>query len=399
MKSVGFRLGNPLFFSAAVVGLALLVASGCGDEFSACKETRTCPVQGEGGDANSAGGGLDRGGGSTDGPGGSTDGLGGSTDGGSDGSTAAGEAGGPGGAPGSGGDGSPAGSNAGSPMAVEGDHYRYVLDSLTMATSAEETKSIAFDLNDDGVKDNTFGAAVAALHINGFAMNVDFATAIDDGSHIGLVDLETSSLSNASGVNLRTFIGQNPSPAPCAGSNDCGRHLHGTGTFDVYEKITGSPCVGAIADGVYRGGGGTLPISLVVESSVANVLLHDAQAELGGLQEAGFETGRLGGALSEEDVGGKVFPTLQAAVQATVERDCSGGPPPDCGCAMPSPGWNYLDLLDANDSCTVTLSELKDNVAFAQLFRPDIDLDHDGQNDAISVAFKASGVKATFDLP
>jgi hypothetical protein len=284
-------------------------------------------------------------------------------------------------------------------MTVEGDHYGYVLDSVTMATSGEEAESIGFDLNDDGVNDNAFGAAITALGSSALAMNVDFATAIDDGSHIGLVDVETSSFSNASVAYLRTFIGQNPSPTPCAGPNDCGRHLDGTGTFDVYDKITGSPCGGAIEDGAYSGRGGTLPISLVGGTSVALVLLHDAQGELHGLQETGFENGRFGGALSEEDLFEKVFPTIQAAMQATIARDCAGGPPPECGCAMPSLGANYIDLLDANESCTVTLPELRDNVVFVDLFDIDIDLDHDGQNDAISVAFKASGVKATFDLP
>jgi hypothetical protein len=379
MTSTARRAGKRLSLVVAAIVVTASVTTACTEdrEFSNCSETLPCPetaVAGQTSDAGSGGAPLSAGAGGRD-----------------DGSTSV-----PGGAPGAAGDRNPSGV-AGSPIVEEGDHYGYVLDNLTMPNSRAEASSVGFDLNDDGEVDNNFGVAVVSLATNfAFDVNSDFATAIDNGSYIGLLDLETTALDDAAAARLASFIGENPIPEACSSGGACGQHLKNDGRFDVFDVLTGSPCSGAIENGVFSGSDGELPVAVVIGPTVSYLMLHGAQAELTGVRQDGFDAGRLGGAISEQDLHGKVFLALQVAIQLSVDADCSGGVAPECGCAAQSTGQTYIGALDANDNCAISLDEVRGNTLVTSLFPLDIDRDGDGQNDAISTGFSVSGVKARF---
>ena len=56
-----------------------------------------------------------------------------------------------------------------------------------------------------------------------------------------------------------------------------------------------------------------------------------------------------------------------------------------------------LGIFDDNpEDCAVTLDEFRANSLVQTLFRPDVDLDGDGTNDALSIGVGITGAAATF---
>ena len=79
-----------------------------------------------------------------------------------------------------------------------------------------------------------------------------------------------------------------------------------------------------------------------------------------------------------------------------IAADCTGGSPPECGCADGSTGETMIGIFDDNGDCAVLLQEFRDNSLVVTLFRPDVDTDDDDVNDALSVGVGVSAVAATF---
>lgn len=280
---------------------------------------------------------------------------------------------------------------------ITGEHHGYVVDSLKLPTTLNEARSVAFDVDGNGEVENQFGSALASLVAQGFDSNEAVAEGIQRGEAILLANLQASSLSSAKGAALSTFFGKNPSPAACTGEL-CGQHLLGTASFLLAEAPEGAPCTGKITASTFSCEGGALPVRLGLPGVVLDFTLQHARADLTGLTDGGFASGRLGGAISAADMNERVFPALHAVAAAVVERDCSGTPP-GCGCSPNSSGAAYLNLLDDNDDCAVSLTEVKDSQLLLGLFRPDVSLNRGTTPDSVSCAFSISGKRATFELP
>jgi hypothetical protein len=78
---------------------------------------------------------------------------------------------------------------------------------------------------------------------------------------------------------------------------------------------------------------------------------------------------------------------------------CTGGVAPDCGCTQNAVGKTYLDLMDTDDDCALSVVEVKASSLVSNIFMLDLDTDEDGFLDSMSCAFSVSAKKATFDLP
>lgn len=282
----------------------------------------------------------------------------------------------------------------------EGPHHGFVLDTIEMPNSAADAARIGFDLNGDDVVDNAFGKAMFNLSIQGLKVNEDLDTKVQNGQLVMLADLQAASLTNARTAGFLTYFGSNPQPAPCAAVNDCGRHLDGTGAFDIAEDSRkGSACVGSMTDSVFSGKGGDLPLRIAIGEQLTDLVLHDARVQLAEVSAQGFINGRLGGALSPGDVNGSIYPAIHTALATGVALNCTGAAPPSCGCTESSLGKTAITLFDDNDDCSVSLAEVKTNPALTSLFTLDLDSDGDGTADALSCAVSITGKKATFDLP
>lgn len=282
----------------------------------------------------------------------------------------------------------------------EGEHYGFVFDTVTMPANNTQAREAGFDLNGDDVVDNQLGMVFATFASQGFDDNAALDTRIQSGEVILLADLQTSSFSDASAVGLNTFYGTNPDPEACVADDDCGHHLNGTARFDVADDSpAGETCVGSIEASAFNGAGGTLPIRLVLGGATLDLTLHAARVELLGVSEDGFSDGRVGGLISAADIESQLYPGLHAGVLASIAKDCTGSPPPQCGCTQASTGATSVALFDLERDCDVTLQEIKENSLFVSLLAPDVDEDGDGEGDALSVGFRISAKPATFNLP
>lgn len=291
---------------------------------------------------------------------------------------------------------------AGGAVAIvpEGEHYGFVFDTVTMPANNTQAREAGFDLNGDDVVDNQLGMVLATFASQGFDDNAVLDTRIQSGEVILLADLQTSSFSDASAVGFNTFYGTNPDPEACVADDDCGHHLSGTARFDVADDSpAGEACVGSLEAGVFNGSGGLLPIQLVLTGATINLTLHAARVELLNVSEDGFSDGRVGGLIPAADIESQLYPDLHASVLARIAEDCTGSPPPQCGCTSSSTGAAYVQLFDLKRDCDVTLEEIKENSLFVSLLAPDIDEDGDGEGDSLSVGFRISARHATFNLP
>lgn len=279
-------------------------------------------------------------------------------------------------------------------------HFGFVFNQVTMPASPAEATAVGFDLNGDDRVDNKFGQVTATLTQQGFAINDGITIATQDGTTLVLADLQAASLSDSATATFATYYGADPNPTPCAAPSDCGHHLDGTGSFTIAATSPSvTPTPGSVAASSFTGVGGQLPFAFGFLGGVLDLSLHDAHVELSTLSDAGFDPGRIGGSIPQSDIDAKIYPALVTAFSAVVARDCTGNTPPDCGCAASSAGRTYIQTMDANHDCAVTLDEIQANAAISNLFAPDLDTDGDTVLDSLSCAFSVTGVKATFDAP
>jgi hypothetical protein len=410
MGSGGSRFG----LSAAAV-VALVGCLHCSDDENASPATggSNAGASGEGGSPTK--------GGTSAGTAGSTAGSGGSSGSGGAPQVMAGAPSSDGGAGGAAGGGSDEGGVGGAGVAGSGDAgaggdvgggaggaggdpgvevFGFVFDKVVMPTSNAEADAVGFDLNDDQVVDNKFGRAMSQLIAMGFFVNPSLNTAVQKGTLLMLGRLDATSLSSAEGASFSTYFGSDANPAPCAAPNDCGKHLAGTGTFSIADdNLAANACIGDITSAVFSGEGGDLPMRLVLGIEKADVVLHDARVELSALSADGFSSGRIGGAISEADVNGELYPAVHNTIVADVALSCTGTPAPTCGCSPNTNGAVFIAAIDTNHDCAITLEEVKANETISGLFALDLDRDDDLTPDALSCGFVVGGKKATFALP
>lgn len=321
----------------------------------------------------------------------------------------------------------------------DGTHYQYVLDDLLMPTTATEANAYGLNLDDDpqGRPDNALGQILSTLaNQSDFDLQGTVDTQIMEGDIIILTDMQTTSLTTATGVGVWVYLGANPSPDPCTDANDtvCGHHLDGSGSFGVDPTSpTDAVIVGQLVAGKYDGGPGnvTIEISLVEGEDTGIVInLIGAKMEIGSVTDSTMSNGKLGGAVTEEDLDGEIMPELHTILNNTITDDCSGEPVDcpgadcrPCGCEEGATGRTLLDLFDEYTTpgdgipdCKVDFQELLDNSLISSLLAPDVDLldcsnasdpPHDCEysprtdeiKDSLSLGVGFSAVTGTFTKP
>lgn len=289
----------------------------------------------------------------------------------------------------------------------DGAHTRYVVSRLAVPTSLGESSTFALDIAGTSATDNALGNLLATLETLGIDSGAAVDLGIASGAVIHLIDVQATDLVNAGGAGLRMFDGADPTPAPCDGPvsvASCGDHLLGDGTFSIAPgSPTDSQVVGAIANGVFRGGPGKLHVALTLGSAPIPLALEGARAEL---PVAPGVEGRIGGGVRATDAEETVLPGLCAAINERVAAGCDGVPGACCPAGSTLDG--ILDLLDGDGDCSVTPVELGEMpVIQATLLNPDLDLfdgdvfspDTDGIKDALSIGLGVTLAPAGFEAP
>ena len=280
-----------------------------------------------------------------------------------------------------------------------GPHYTYVVDSVTVPRNNSEARDIGLDLTNDGTIDNQLGMVLGTLAGQGFDVQGTLTEAVDAGSIILLLDLQTPSFSSTRGAGLRIKLGDNPMPAPCIDETmpaTCGKHLEGTGTFSI---AAGSPADagvdGKIAGGVFSGGPGDISLQIALGGTDAIQLdLIGARAKASSITEDGIGEVILAGALTQTDLDTKVIPAIHAQLGPIITEDCANTTPPDCGCMASSTGKTIIGLFDQDPKdCTVSIDEIKTNSLIQSLLAPDVEING---VEALSLGLSVTAVKGTF---
>jgi hypothetical protein len=177
----------------------------------------------------------------------------------------------------------------------------------------------------------------------------------------------------------------------------CG-HQFNNGTFTISASSPDNAAVaGKIVGGTFNGGPGDITLSIALGSAEGIDLdLIGARAKASGITEAGIESVIIGGALTKEDLDGKVIPAINQQIAPIITRDCTEptNPSGGCGCGAGSTGKTILTLFDTNPKdCAVTVMEIQTNSLIMSLLAPDVTIN--GKM-ALSLGLKATTVKATF---
>jgi hypothetical protein len=280
----------------------------------------------------------------------------------------------------------------------EGPHYQYVVNNASVPTSNPQAVEYGLDLNGDKAVDNQLGNVLAALVTQGFDVQGAIAEAINEGSIILLMDLQTKSFTSTNGAGLQVKLGDKASamPAPCTTDTPpvCRKHLDGSGSFGV---AAGSPdnaaVAGKIIGGTFNGGPGDISLKIALGGPEGIQLdLIGARAKASGMSDAKIDSVILAGALTEDDLNTQVIPAIHAQVVPIIAEDCNGAAPPDCACTG-STGRTILNLFDAPpQDCMVTVQEIQNNQLIKSLLSPDVTID--GMK-ALSLGIKVEGIKAT----
>jgi hypothetical protein len=297
-----------------------------------------------------------------------------------------------------------------------GTNNTFVVTDITLPTNGASAMTLGLDIDgkaNDGV-DNQLGMVLGSIGALAPSLNLQMSLdeQVDKGSIILLANLKAKDLANASGVGLYVLIGDNPNPPACTDATDmvCGKHLAGTASFDIAASSPpDAKLAGRIISGKFcspsdctKPGSGTVTLQIALAGGLPiDLPLQKAKAELTGISAAGFTGGKIGGAISQTDIDNNVVPAIAETVRSSFDETCDvGGTPPNCGC-MPadSTGATLRGLFDKapTQDCMITDAEVKSVVG--GFLTPDIDLNGDGTNDALSLGIGVKAVKGTFTAP
>ncbi len=312
-----------------------------------------------------------------------------------------------------GGDDGDGGDNTPVEIDPNGTHTKFVVNNLTVPKSAAEASAVALDLNGDGRVDNALGGLLGALVTQA---DLDLQTSVDeqldDATFSLLVSMQATSLANANGAGAFMFFGENPMPAACTDPMDpltCGKHLAGDASFDIAANSpTDAKIGGLIAGGAFSGGPGKVSIELPLgDGAPLRLDLIAAYMEVDASDTA-LMSGKLSGAITEDDVNNELMPAVQVLIANIITDDCTPVGE-DCGCVEGSTAITVLNFFDTDGNCEVPLQELNENSLIgATILNPDLDLldetgafnpGVDGIDDSLSIGIGFTAVPATFTLP
>ncbi|HRK96825.1 MAG TPA: hypothetical protein PK694_10935 [Rhodospirillales bacterium] len=292
-----------------------------------------------------------------------------------------------------------------------GADHTFVAASLNLPENAAEAMMLGLDIDNkpnDGV-DNQLGMVLGS--IGALAPDLDLQTAVDEqvdqGEIILLANVKATDLTNASGVGFIVYLGDNPNPAACMDANDtvCRRHLAGGASFSIAAgSPTDASIAGRIVNGKFTGGPGTVNLQIALAGGQPiDLPLQRAKAEVNAVSATGWMTGKIGGAISQDDINTNVIPAIGNTVRTSFDDTCDtntqGGTMANmCNCQAGETGETLRGLFDKTPyDCNITDAEVM--AVVSGFLTPDIDLDGDGTNDALSLGIGVSAVAATFTPP
>ena len=270
-----------------------------------------------------------------------------------------------------------------------GSWRRAVVSNLTLVHTMAQTTQYAFDLDDNGVVDNSLGRNVVPVF-----------TTVMTGSSSPSSILETvnrDAVAAGRVLLLHSFHADATTSDGCASwrvhlaSQSDPPDFSGTGAFEVDPNVpSGTQLFGSVTNSVFRASLGEAPLKLRMGDSFNSYVtfrLRGVRIEAT-VGAAGCPAGRLGGGIPIEDARPKLTTALTSQINYEIAQDPQG-----------QRAQQLRATFDGNDDNIITVDE----VGVVVMFGPDVDLvgadgnpGRDGVQDSLSVALAFGCVGAVY---
>lgn len=283
-------------------------------------------------------------------------------------------------------------------LTLDGPHYQYVMSDMRIPVNNNAAREDGLDLSGDGTVDNQLGMVFGTLKSMGLGVDGTAREALLRGGVTLLADIQTLDFENIDLAGVTTYLGRDPSPAPCLDPTrieTCGQQLLGTGRFSIESGSDSDHGTGAISKGVFSAAVGVLPVQIALDVNAPLRLdLHVARIKFTSISETGF-SGVIGGAITKADVDRVVIPQAATEIARIVAAECGqpGGILP-CGCIDGGRAEILQNFFDLNKDCMVALDEVATDGLVRALLSPDVGKNgRDGLSFGVGVEFR----RATFE--
>lgn len=279
-------------------------------------------------------------------------------------------------------------------FAPEGEHRRYVITTLDLPTAPTDTQRVSRDVDGDGRLDNRLAQVFTALADIDVSFEELYYDAIQRGSLLELIDVQSLDVVTAAAASVQLYKGKNPTPTPCASSDQCGQHLRGTGHFEVQSTYLAETeqMPGTIRDGVFVSAAGDLVFDPWVYSYTTPVTAIGARVEISHFGATEID-GVISGAIERAAALSLGQQWLEDLDRSDIACDI-GGTPPDCSCSTPM-SLALMRRYDVDRNCLLLSAETEPlGALFSPLDASDVSL---GGRAAVSFGIGFRAVAATFD--
>lgn len=247
-----------------------------------------------------------------------------------------------------------------------GTHYQYVVDSLHFATTAVEATRLGsnIDKDENGRIDNAFGHVLVAISgAAQFDLDEETTTLIDSGQILHLLDVQTTSTDQASGVGVTLLHGKDNDGNPSD-------NFSGEEVFDVDTAPGSGIMAGFVTGGVVNVELGDVPLAVTFPGLDERFIVNLTHTTINATISEDGLSGRLGGVISRREHDEVIMPFLHAGLSRIVSRDCPDG----SSCAVGSFGETLVQAFDYDDDNALSFDELRDSNLLKALLSPDLDL-------------------------
>jgi hypothetical protein len=262
------------------------------------------------------------------------------------------------------------------PVVTSGTYHHYTQRLFTLPSNSSEANALGMDLDGDEIVDNQAGAVIAAL--SGLGLDVQTASdeALAAGGLVILHSVRADALGEDDSVSWRVMAGAPTDAPPRWDGTDTFRFAGDDGSF-----------VGAIDRRGAEMGWGVIAVPLPFFPDQSPTVLPLANARIRATITDTDCDGRIAGAMLAADIDTTLRRFARQAI-THIERH------PEHELARIA-----YQVFDDNDDGVITVDEMVDDPITQGLFRPDLDLDGNGRDDALSFGFGFSCEAAQFAAP
>ena len=274
---------------------------------------------------------------------------------------------------------------------TSGTYHHYVTSALRLPSSAELQREYGLDLNPEvdpaGKPDNQLGNVFVALTSSSSAdLQGVLDGAVADGQLVLLHSVRADALAGDSSVSWQVFVGADRAAPPA---------FDGSDRFELGSSVASEPVLGGIRKGSFAANGpGRITVELAVSATQPPIVLDLIAARVEATVDAATCTGRLGGAITQQQLDTALLPAVVRMMNDAIDRD-EGCPE---ACKAGTSAALIIEVFDKDKSGSITLGELQQSSIIQTLLAPDLDLDQDALPESISLGLGFDCVAASFDV-